>query len=129
MTKEEKAREIVRMDGSCYGVPCEDGDVSECPCYNMCGTSTTGRKERVILCTDYLASIENPIREKTLLDEFAMAAMGVILDKGILHGMPDETNPFVVDAALCAKSSYDYAAAMMAERARRDEMGNVKEGK
>lgn len=53
--------------------------------------------------------------EKTLLDEFAMAAPYRVFEEGH-HGM-----------ASFASSAYCYAAAMMAERARRDEMGNIKE--
>jgi len=53
--------------------------------------------------------------EKTLLDEFAMAAPDRVFSEGH-HGM-----------AAFASSAYCYATAMMQERNRRDEMGNVKE--
>jgi hypothetical protein len=45
---------------------------------------------------------------KTLLDEFAMAAMGALLSG------PDDW-----DETLTARAAYDMAVAMMAERARR----------
>lgn len=62
--------------------------------------------------------------EKTLLDEFAIAALN-----GAMAG-PSQTR---INGRLCENSkdyalfSYDFAAAMMRERNRRDEMGNVKE--
>lgn len=62
---------------------------------------------------------------KTLLDEFAMAAMtGVIacpVDSGFVWRDDPTFGEFI------ASSSFDIAAAMMKERARRDEIGNVKE--
>ena len=62
---------------------------------------------------------------KTLLDEFAMAAMtGVIacpVDSGFVWRDDPTFGEFI------ASSSFDIAAAMMKERARRDEMGSVKE--
>jgi hypothetical protein len=54
--------------------------------------------------------------EKTLLDEFAVAAM-----QGLVSGHYDGGVRGIVAQA------YDVAAAMMKERNRRDEMGNVKE--
>jgi len=63
--------------------------------------------------------------EKTLLDEFAMAAMAAIISKA-----PYDITPLCeVEgkiSGICG-GAYEYAAAMMRERARRDEMGNVKE--
>ena len=68
---------------------------------------------------------KTPQPSKTLLDEFAMAAMkimAVAMDQG--YWTPgDDPN------AEIAESSYQMAKAMMNERARRDEMGNVKEVK
>ena len=62
--------------------------------------------------------------EKTLLDEFAMAAMAAIIGKHKPETVPvDEW----FTEHRTARGAYSYAAAMMAERARRDEMGNVKE--
>ena len=62
---------------------------------------------------------------KTLLDEFAMAAMGIMataMDQG--YWTPgDDPN------AEIAEASYQMAKSMMKERSRRDEMGNVKEVK
>lgn len=52
---------------------------------------------------------------KTLLDEFAMAAPDRVFSEGH-HGM-----------SALARTAYQYARAMMRERNRRDEMGNVKE--
>jgi hypothetical protein len=63
--------------------------------------------------------------EKTLLDEFAMAAMVAIVSK-----TEAEVTPFysaVEKIRQTAGGAYCYAAAMMRERNRRDEMGNVKE--
>jgi len=57
---------------------------------------------------------------KTLLDEFAMAALVAI----IRNNQGTATNDDIDD--LCALS-YDVAAAMMRERARRDDNGNIKE--
>ena len=67
---------------------------------------------------------ENPA-EKTLLDEFAMAAMKAIVSKTDM-----ETTPVCAvreKMRQTARGAYRYARAMMKERARRDEMGNVKE--
>jgi len=63
--------------------------------------------------------------EKTLLDEFAMAAMAAIISKTEM-----EVTPFYSvkeKIRQTADGAYCYAAAMMRERNRRDEMGNVKE--
>ena len=63
--------------------------------------------------------------EKTLLDEFAMAAMAAIIGKIPLGTRDeDEEDP---ECGMTARGAYSYAAAMMKERNRRDEMGNVKE--
>ena len=68
--------------------------------------------------------------KKTLLDEFAMAAMaGTCANseyeklRQALDGIVSEEKQTSALVSVC----YDYAAAMMKERARRDEMGNVKE--
>ena len=63
--------------------------------------------------------------KKTLLDEFAMAAMAAIVGKIPLGTCyEDEEDP---DYGMTARGAYSYATAMMQERNRRDEMGNVKE--
>lgn len=68
---------------------------------------------------------------KTLLDEFAMAAMEGILSNSEYEKLRQITLDEVVSeekqTEAIASVCYDYAAAMMKERARRDEMGNVKE--
>lgn len=68
---------------------------------------------------------------KTLLDEFAMAAMQAIVGK---RPYMTASNEREMETALMivrsdVRGAYEIAAAMMAERARRDEMGNVKEVK
>ena len=62
--------------------------------------------------------------EKTLLDEFAMAAMAAIIGKHKPETVP--LDEWLAEHRTAA-GAYSYAAAMMKERARRDEMGNVKE--
>ena len=62
---------------------------------------------------------------RTLLDEFAIAAMAAIISKA-----PHDSTPLCeVEGKIIriCGGAYSYAAAMMRERARRDEMGNVKE--
>lgn len=54
---------------------------------------------------------------KTLLDEFAMASMAAIILNNRHNGVVSKISAL----------SYKVAAAMMKERNRRDEMGNVKE--
>ena len=72
----------------------------------------------------YIAIEEKPQPTKTLLDEFAMAAM-----EGLM-AMPANV---VIDGKKTtslsgyATASYGMAFYMMKERARRDETGNVKE--
>ena len=130
MTKEEKAREILRQGGLCDGISCDYEDKNECPVFKMCerlGGSNKAHHDKVVACRAFLGepSINNdaigvprtnaPV--KTLLDEFAMAAMaGSDLAIWKING-----------AGGLADNCYNVAAAMMAERARRDEMGNVKE--
>lgn len=71
-------------------------------------------------CFKYFTPRENPA-EKTLLDEFAMAAMAAI----ILNNRHNETEaPFRGVVSKISALSYKVAAAMMKERGRRDEMGN-----
>ena len=69
------------------------------------------------------AAVSTPA-EKTLLDEFAMAAMAAIIGK---HKPETVALDEWATEYRTAIGAYDYAAAMMAERNRRDEMGNVKE--
>jgi len=69
------------------------------------------------------AAVSTPA-EKTLLDEFAMAAMSAI----VLNNRHNETEvPFCGVVSKISALSYKVAAAMMKERNRRDEMGSVKE--
>jgi len=63
--------------------------------------------------------------EKTLLDEFAMAAMAAIISKSE-HSISTTFEAMEKINQTCG-GAYEYAAAMMRERNRRDEMGNVKE--
>ncbi len=73
------------------------------------------------------ASVSTPA-EKTMLDEFAMAAMVAIIRKTppctCEYYEEDELNS---PCNMAAGGAYSYAASMMKERNRRDEMGNVKE--
>ena len=129
MTKKEKAAEIIDQDGACDGVVCDGDCENECPIYKACegldGTSSTSQ-EKVAACREFLgepvvddAVIGTPRTNaptKTLLDEFAMAAMaGSDLAIWKING-----------AGGLADNCYNVASAMMAERSRRDEMGNVK---
>ena len=63
---------------------------------------------------------------KTLLDEFAVAAMAALIS--ITTPTGSNMTPGEIFEEL-AMQSYSQAAAMMKERSRRDEMGNVKEVK
>ncbi len=63
--------------------------------------------------------------EKTLLDEFAVAAMAAIVSKSE-HSISTTFEAMEKINQTCG-GAYEYATAMMRERARRDEMGNVKE--
>ena len=56
-----------------------------------------------------------PRSEKTLLDEYAIAAMGMFRP------------PMGTDVELIASDAFNVAAAMLREKMRRDEVGNVKE--
>lgn len=74
------------------------------------------------------ATVSTPA-EKTLLDEFATAAMAAIIGKipaGEREYFEEDELNSPYDRA--AGGAYSYASAMMRERNRRDEMGNVKEG-
>ena len=95
---------LCKGSGVVYGSPLS-GTV--CP---ACGGAGIARTGTGMAC----AAVSTPA-EKTLLDEFAMAAPCRVFEEGH-HGM-----------ASFASSAYCYAAAMMAERARRDEIGNIKE--
>lgn len=74
-----------------------------------CGSETCGAGN------SFKDFVERDHDTKTLLDEFAIAAPDRVFEEGH-YGM-----------ASFASSAYEYATAMMKERARRDEMGNVKE--
>lgn len=117
MTKEGKAREIIEQGGACDGISCDFEEQNECPIFRMCelsGGCSCKSESKVSACREFIGSMKPA---KTLLDEFAMAAPDRVFEEGH-HGM-----------ASFASSAYQYAAAMMKERARRDEMGNVKEVK
>ena len=139
MTKEEKAEEILRQGGLCDGISCDYEDKNECPIFKMCerlGGSNKAHHDKVVACRAFLGepSINNDAigvprtnaPTKTLLDEFAMAAM-----EGLM-AMPANV---VIDGKKTtslsgyATASYGMAFYMMKERARRDEIGNVKEVK
>jgi DnaJ-class molecular chaperone len=81
-----------------------------CPVCGGTGTTTSEKKRPA---------------EKTLLDEFAMAAMAAIVSKTEMEITPFYSVKEKIQQT--AGGAYSYAAAMMAERNRRDEMGNVKE--
>lgn len=143
MTKKEKAAEIIDQDGACDGVVCDGDCENECPIYKACegidGTSSKSQ-EKVAACREFLgepvvddAVIGTPRTNaptKTLLDEFAMAAMAAIVGKRpymttTVGGLGDAL--VIIEADV--RGAYTIAAAMMKERARRDEIGNVKEVK
>ncbi len=66
--------------------------------------------------------------EKTLLDEFAMAALkGLLSSDGYVWIDCDIGGDGITGEEAVSKEAFEVAAAMMAERARRDETGNVKE--
>lgn len=137
MTKEGKAREIIEQGGSCDGIACDFGEQNECPIFRMCelsGGNSCKSESKVSSCRDFIGekvvddnAIGNPrtnAPSKTLLDEFAMAAMAAIVGKNKPQTVG--ANEWEVEHMI-AIGAYDYAHAMMKERARRDEMGNVKE--
>ena len=144
MTKIEKAREIIRQNGECNGFMCDSYGENKCPCWDVCTSIGNGStEERVCACKSFLEELKecltdgvyengklvNQPREKTLLDEFAIAAMERIIAKRpymIAHSDDELAMANHIVRADC-RGAYSYAAAMMAERARRDEMGNIKE--
>lgn len=135
MTKIEKAREIIRQGGWCDGVGCDHDDDNECPCYKEC-ENTNGTNEahpdKIDACQRFLEMPVNPSPVKTLLDEFAMAAMAGLVVSAFKHLSEENAVGPVTEGAMSimkdvGATAYLIAAAMMAERARRDEMGNIKE--
>ena len=127
MTKIEKARKIVGQDGVCDDVECDCNDENECPAYSVgCDCETA-----LSVCRKYLSEHENISHTKTLLDEFAIAAMERIIAKRpyMIAQSDDELAMANHIVRADCRGAYSYAAAMMAERARRDEMGNIKEVK
>lgn len=48
MTKEEKAREIISLNGSCSGVECSPGFYDECPAIHVCSGGAEQNRDRVI---------------------------------------------------------------------------------
>ena len=99
--------QLCRGLGIVYGTPLT-GTV--CPACGGTGTAPT---------------TASPPAEKTLLDEFAIAAMAAIISKTEMEVAPSYL--FKEKIRQTADGAYCYATAMMRERARRDEMGNVKE--
>jgi oligoendopeptidase F len=97
------------MSGTCIGCRYNHRDV-KCP---PCDLNYSGFEK------------ELKSAEKTLLDEFAMAAMAAIISKSE-HSISTTFEAMEKINQTCG-GAYEYAAAMMKERARRDEMGNVKE--
>ena len=75
----------------------------------------------------YIAIEEKPQPVKTLLDEFAKEAMGKLIEISSGTTMPREELGYVYN--FISEQAWGFAAAMMKERARRDEIGNVKEVK
>jgi len=88
------------------------------------GNSLTGTVYPVCGGTGMTDNMSTPA-EKTLLDEFAVAAMEAIISKSE-HSISTTFEAMEKINQTCG-GAYSYAAAMMRERARRDEMGNVKE--
>ena len=95
----------------------------------VCGNNMTELEDDSFGCP--CCSSEQEFRSappptKTLLDEFAMAALtGSLSNPEVMLDIAEEDLKSLAKAySIC---SYEYAAAMMKERARRDEMGNVKE--
>lgn len=133
MTKEGKAREIIEQGGACDGISCDFEEQNECPIFRMCelsGGNSCKSESKVSACREFIGSIQP---SKTLLDEFAMAAM-----EGICANVPleqfaqdvlDKKYDNDAQTEAYADVAMEYARAMMKERARRDEMGNVKEVK
>ena len=132
MTKEEKAREIIRQNGECGGFMCESNKKNKCPCWDICTSGEDDPEIRVKNCKEFLDELKeclpdgvyengnlvNKIPVKTLLDEFAMVAMAAIVGKMPLGTCDeDEEDP---EYRMAASGAYSYAAAMMAEKARRE---------
>lgn len=133
MTKEEKAREIIRQNGECDGFVCDFNEKNECPCWDICtGDRPNSPEKRVKICKEFLDELKeclpdgvyengnlvNKIPVKTLLDEFAMVAMAAIVGKMPLGTCDeDEEGP---EYGMAARGAYSYAAAMMTEKARRE---------
>lgn len=115
MTKEEKAREIISQSGGCKHVSCDYGLHNECPCYNECSEASRADEapDKIRACQRFLGIQDGSTSNKTLIDEFAIAAMSALFP------------PYGTPCDAVAKDAYNIAAAMMAERARRDENGKV----
>ena len=97
------------MSGTCVGCRYNHRDV-KCP---PCDLNYSGFEK------------ELKPAEKTLLDEFAVAAMAAIVSKSE-HSISTTFEAMEKINQTCG-GAYEYATAMMRERARRDETGNVKE--
>ena len=106
------------MAKDCFSCMHEENPVDSAPC-NRCSDGTFSQWER---------KESHPV--KTLLDEYAIAAMQAIIGKTPLGTCEDcEFPPEFINSPhnMTAGGAYEYAAAMMREKMRRDEMGNVKE--
>ena len=88
------------------------------------GNSTAGTACPVCGGTGMARATVSTPAEKTLLDEFAIAAMAAIIGK---HKPETVALDEWATEYRTAIGAYDYATAMMQERNRRDEMGNMKE--
>lgn len=127
MTKEEKARSIIKQGGECRGVSCCSGEDNECPCYSVCTGGIDKDPRKTAACQNLLDCValhDSPQPSKTLLDEFAMAAIQGLISITKPAGTNMTTSEIFAELS---EQSYSQAAAMMKERARRDESGNVKE--
>ena len=117
MTKKEKAESIIQQGGECRGISCCHGKENECPCYSVCTGGIDKDPRKITACQLLLdgigANSSQPV--KTLLDEYAIAAMGMFRP------------PMGTDVELIASDAFNVAAAMLREKMRRDEVGNVKE--
>lgn len=132
-TSKEKAEAIIANGGMCAGFMCGSSDNGdECPAHEVC-TSTEdngeNRRRSIVACREFLGlpvdTLPAPQPVKTLLDEYAIAAMCALVAKYPAEKLfPNEALEKQDGLALGA---YEYAAAMMREKMRRDEMGNVKE--
>jgi len=129
MTKEEKAREIIRQNGECNGFMCDSGGENECPCWDICTSGEDDPEIRVKNCKEFLDELKeclpdgvyengnlvNKIPVKTLLDEFAKAALTGMLASGTNRS----------DVKGNAERAYNQAEAMLDEKHKRQAARNA----